>query len=371
MLIRSFKSADELENDEYIDCGILVYKRHIFIFVDPVEYENNTVKYGKAVIINESVSKGNKEGTIFHISSDNSVIIRTSVYFCSIIFERSLEIKTSELCVNNAYSKESQTLFDKNKVIQYFTGHYSDILKDDIVTDISLNVIESIVNDVDTTVLPPIFYTELQQYKTVDDVFSLNFYYMDVYSGKEILDNKTRVSFMNINSWDTMRLSIMGIIRKVAAEAHGTFDLADLLHSSFTNFLGNNTFFVYDSDGNGINKPGVNIVEGKIPLAQWYTPNHISDNVTTALTLFEQGCRDLEEMYGHIRVNCYTDKIGEKMNIKFKDYITPPKEIKALSGSNSDGEKMSVDTGYHIERAIEDTIDQISQEMNCQSEYYK
>jgi hypothetical protein len=371
MIIKSFRTNTELESGEYKDCGILFYKRHIFLFVDPLEYNNNSVKQAKAVIINESVSKGTKEGTIMHITIDNSVIVRTSVYFCNAVFEISNKIELSQFFVNSAYTKESQTVFDKNEVIQYFPGHYSVVLENLNCGGMS-EIYDEITSSFESTVLPPTYYSELQQYRETCDIYNCGGAMMEeIYSGKELIDNKTSINVLDINIWDTMRISLLGFMQKMKDEIHGTFDLAELIHGSFVNFVGDNTYFIYDSDGNGLNKPGVNLVEGKVPLAEWYTHKHISENVDTALKLFEQSCRELENQHGHIKVHCYTSKIGDKIKIKFKDYISNPKHLNPMGESAPDGDKSSIDTGYYIDKAIMDTVDQLSEDLYSHSEYYE
>jgi hypothetical protein len=365
MLIRSFAPNIELERNEYADCGILEYKRHIYVFVDPNEYDNNTVKKAMCAILNQSVYKGNKEGTIVRIPVDNSVLIKTSLYFCNMRYEIPGNIKSSQIDVTSAYSKESQTMFESNQVVDYFAGHYSHVFDSDP------EIYNEIENNFETTVLPPNYYNEMQQYKATSDLFTLGGSYIDFYTWNDIVDKKTIVEFVDVNLWDTMRLFFLGALWRLEDEAHGTFDLADLIHSSFVNYIGNDSYFIYDSDARGINKPGVNVVEGRVPLAKWYVPQHISNNVDTALSLFESGCHDLENKFGHIRVNCYTDKIGDKIKIKFKDYNTRPNDIKLVGSVSEEGDHISVDTGYHIEKAARDALDQIMEDVQTQSTYYK
>jgi hypothetical protein len=357
MLIRNFNSATSLENNKLADCGIIKYKRVIYLFVDPNAYGNNFIKTAKAVIINSSVNKGSKEGNIIHPSVDNSVMIRYSLYFCNVFFEESNNIKLSQFTVKNAYSHEMQTLFDQKQSANFMFGMYSS----------SLGKLEydneylfwEIVGNMDTTVLPPIYYTEMHQYKITGDLFSLCGI-GEIYSGSELIDNKTTIEYKDINSIDTMKYNFLGIMQSVEQKNGETLNVLNDFYHDFRDFIGKNCYFVYDSDGNGINNRGVNIVDGKIDYKSFYLPQYIRNNVTSALTLFEQSCRDIEDKYGHIKVLCYPDKIGNKTKIKFKDYNRYPEELKPLGYIDHDGNSLSSsDSGFHIEKQVDEVLDNL------------
>jgi hypothetical protein len=355
MLIRSFDTAKELSDNQLHDCGIIEYKRKIVLFADPASYKNNTLKAAKAVIINESVCKGTKEGNVTHVSVNNSVLIRYSVYFCDVVFEMPNNIKLSQFKVTSAYSKEWQSLFDQNNVMQYLTGRYSQNLG--ILEYANNQLYNEIICLMDTAVIPPLYYTEVHQYKISRDIFYMGGDSVDLYSGSELIDNKTQVNILDINLWDTMKYKTLGILDAIKNQANETFQHSSLFHYDFNRFIGENSIFIYDSDGKGKDSPGVNIREGDIPLKPFYTRPYIQDNVTNALILFEQSCHDIESQYGHIRVQCLPGKIGNKMRIKFKDYDGFPKEFIPLGSGTQSGNSSSIDSGYQIEREIDEAID--------------
>jgi hypothetical protein len=368
MLVRSFPNVRELESNELADCGIIEYQRKIYIFSRLEEYQQNTIKHAKAVIVNESVSKGNKEGNMMHIAIDNSVFIRTSVYFCDVIFELPGNVKLSQFRVTSAYSKEVQSLLDQNNVACYLTGNFSEALSKLEYTD--ENVFNEIINDMETTVLPPTFYNEVQQYKTKQDIYCLGGG-IEIYSGVELIDRKTKISFLNINLWDTMRLKFLGVIDTASEGAEKTLTLNTIFHSDFDNFIGENCTFIYDSDGKGPNDPGVNIIGKDIPYKKYYAPKYIPENVRNAYFLFEGTCHDIESAYGHIKVHCAPSKIGNAFKIRFKDYAGTPKSFIPLGNKMPDGDHLSsVDSGYFIEKNIDEVIETIYTDWHDDEMFY-
>jgi hypothetical protein len=356
MLIKNFQSASALESNKLIDCGILKYKRDIYLFVDPNAYKNNTVTSAKAVIINSSVSKGSKEGNMIQIAIDNSVIIRYSVYFCNVIFEIPGNIQLSQFVITSAYSKELQSLFDQNISSSFMPGMYSASLGRLAATDETL--FWELIGTMDSGVIPPEYYTEMHEYKVTGDLFTMcNI--TEIYSGSELIDNNTSTHYMDINLWDTMKYEFLGIMNKVEEKTNNTIDILDRFYNDFNDFIGNDGYFIYESDKKGKNNPGTNIVSGSIPYKSFYLPEYIKNNVTNTLLLFEQSCHDIEKEYGPIKVQCYPSKIGNKVKINFKDYIQFPKELTPLGNVDQDGAKSSSDKGFHIEKIIDDTLENL------------
>jgi hypothetical protein len=355
MLIRTFDSAKSLEDNKLKDCGIIKYKRDICILVNPEEYENNTTRRGKAVIINQSVSKGNKEGNLVHVAVDNSLLVRCSVYFCDVLFEVANNIGLSQFTVENGYSKEYQSLFDSNVTATYLPGNYSNILSR--IEDYNPELYSDIITNVDTAVIPPIFYNEVQQYKLTQDIFCMGGTVSEVYSGRDLIDNNTKISFLNINFWDTVRFKVLGIMSSVEENSSETFNVANLLYHDFSHFVGEGATFIYDSDGKGQGIGGMNIVGGDIPLKQYFTKSFIPNNVDSALILFEHTCHDIEKSYGSVKIQCRPSKIGNKIKIRLKDYKSFPSDFSPLGLIGPDGGSSSVDTSYNIEKEMNELIE--------------
>jgi hypothetical protein len=264
-------------------------------------------------------------------------------------------VRRSQISVENAYSNEYQSLFDNNTTAIYLTGNYSNML--DKLEETNPDVYYDIINNMDTTVLPPLYYTEKHQYSRVNDIFCMGGSTIEIYGGNELVDNQTTITFTDINFWDSMKLRLLGLMKYAERNSNDMCNIANLLYHDFSRFAGEDTLFIYDSDAYGINKPGSNIIGGEVPFKLYYAPSYLPNNVNTALTLFEQTCHDIESNHGHVRVMCYPGKIGNKMRIKFKDYASFPSNIKPLGDVNENGGSSSFDAGYHIEKEIGEAID--------------
>jgi hypothetical protein len=277
------------------------------------------------------------------------------VYFCDIIFEISNNVSRSQLTVENAFSNEYQPLFDSDTTAIYMTGNYSKILNE--IESNNSEAYYDIINNMDTTVLPPVYYTDKHQFCHVSDIFSLGGSTAEIYGGNELIDNKTKITFTDINFWDSMKLKLLGMIKYAQRDSSNILNIADLLYHDFSHFIGEDALFIYDSDAYGIDKCGSNIIGGDIPFKSYYTPSYIPNNINTSLTLFEETCHSIENNYGHVRVMCYPSKIGNKIKIRFKDYASFPSDNKPLGPITEEGGSSSFDSGYHIEKEISEAID--------------
>jgi hypothetical protein len=141
------------------------------------------------------------------------------------------------------------------------------------------------------------------------------------------------------------------------ARSWETLNIADLFYHDFSSFVGEDATFVYDSDAKGPGEGGMNILGGKVPLRDYFTPSFIPENAISALTLFRQTCHDIENAYGHIKVHCYPSKIGNKIKIRLKDYASFPPELEPLGSIDQDGGSTSVDSSYNIEKDFVEAIE--------------
>jgi hypothetical protein len=240
-------------------------------------------------------------------------------------------------------------------------GMYSSVL--DKIENTDPQLFYDIMSNMDSSILPPVYYTEMHEYKVTSDLFTLGGIVSEIYSGDELLDQKTSIQFMDIGLWDTMRYAFKGVLQNLETNKNTieTFNMLDYFYSDFIDFIGDDCYFIYDSDAKGPSNPGVNIVKGSIPYKAFYVPHYIELNVTTALTLFEQTCHDVEKNYGHIRLYCHPSKIGNKLKVRFKDYQGYPKNAFPLGGIEDDGlTNSSSDNGFHVEKQITEVIDNIS-----------
>jgi hypothetical protein len=361
VIIRDFKSIKELDDGGLSDCGIIYYKRTIIIFAIPEEVTNRTLKAAKAAVINESVSKGTKDGNIVHPSAYDSFLIRTNVYFCHVLFEQPCNVYLAQYRVESAYSKEHHAFLSSGNVAHYNIGHYSEQLGE--LENKNVYLYNEIVANMDVVVIPPIYYTEMHQYRHTSDLFCIGSA-LEIYGGKELIDNKTTFQFIDIELWDTIKYSIFNVLDNVIDQAPNAFNLSDYLNGTFNNFIGKDAYFIYDSDAKGMNRAGLNVVNLGIPFADFYPRKYIPENIKTALTLFENDCRDIEKEYGHIRLYSRPSNIGNKIKIQFKDYNDVPPGFDPVNNDYAAHKRsISVDHGFNVNREISEVINLLSDEI--------
>lgn len=357
MILRQFNDFDD-DDEDFVslkEYGILENRRTIFVFVDRNAYNARLVRNAKLVILNECAYMGDKMGNLVRPFIPHSVLVKAAVYFGNAIFEVPNELKSSYITIQSGFTKEKQSLFGTpdNRTLVYQPGYYSSSL-----FETAESIRESIVDSLETATLPPNYYTERHMFRLTGDynhIHSSEFF--SQLSGSQLLDNSTRVTYMDVNLWDTMRTDILGKLSSSDSRYNETFSLSQSVINGLSTFVGEGSIFIYDSDARGFGLSGSNIKGGKIPLGKYYHGKYIIDNLDSARTLFEAGCHDLEAQYGHVRVMAAPGSIGNKIKIIFKDYSADNQPIIPLGGFDQDGGKSAIDNGFMTDRIIEDTIE--------------
>jgi hypothetical protein len=367
MIIRNFRnmSFDNNEND-LESIGILEHKRNIIIFVNPDEYKYNTIRTGRAVIINECSFLSNSLANVIHPAINNTNIVRISVYFCDVEFAESRNPKTATFLIRCGYSKDIENIFATSDPLSnihvpaYYSLEMNDlVMTPDIDRDSAKRVIDNINGGTNTTVVYPQYYTEGHMHLKEGEYYPM--YAYDIacnVMGQELYDSSTRVVFLDINLWDSMRTEIMQkfqnelITDSPIAQIRRTFDFSDEITSSFENFIGEDSVFIYDSDGKGLGIPGYTIKNGTVPLKDYFHMDFIKKNVNFALESFIFRCRDIEKDYGHVRIICAPNFVGSKIKARFKDYIPGNEPIQNLNDKTT----ASIDGGFKTENEVNDYI---------------
>lgn len=358
MIIRSFGDfLDSCDDDDLERFGILQHKRTIYIFVDPNEYKHKIVKKGKCVIINECVYLG-KKGNLVTIKIDNSTINRTAVYFGVVGFEVPSDVRTAIFNIDVGTNKETQTIHDTHdndyNIDNTISREKSIISASMLRVDNEDGCIDEIVSSNETYVLPPTFYTEYHMVNNVGDFGNFMLDFVDnKYDYRSLTDRTTKYQFMDINLWDTMKAEINHCLGDLECGNNDAFTVSDTLSTAFNSNLTDGAIFIYDSDGNGFGKDGINVKGGRVPYGKYYSKHYLARNLENSLSLFTQSCHLLEGQYGHIRVMCNPSEIGAKTKITFKDYVKPPiKPIKTEGMATTS----AIDNGSVANRCVDELI---------------
>jgi hypothetical protein len=154
------------------------------------------------------------------------------------------------------------------------------------------------------------------------------------------------------------------------------FEFSNSLKSSFNSFIGNNTTFIYDSDALGYGKSGFNVRGGNIAFGKYYTKDYLSNNLKGTLSRFEQECKDIEQIAGHVRILYNPSIIGDKFKITFKDHkvspITVPSQIEnnglIKTNASNTAPLSAIDNGYAVDSMMRDIL---SLEYQAQQESFQ
>lgn len=366
MILRNFVNSDRDNNiidninGDLRSLGILDYRRNIIVFVEPCDYNNLTTVKGKIIIINECIYEGFGGTNIIHFNIPNSILIRSSVYFGEVFFQEPNNVKTSMISLRSAVCIEKQRLYSDNFSTDQNLINYRPTYVSNDLSKTDQDIIDTITAGFELYVLPPKYYTEKHMVNIEGDFYNI---FVDGtclnIDCSELIDRSTKIHFMDINSYDTLKEDVLNNINNqtnsyTCKKYEETFSLSDSIISGFDNYIGSDTIFIYDSDSKGKSK--INIKDGIVPYGKYYPKEYLINNLNSCATMFEQSCKDIEDIYGHIRVHCSPNKIGNKVKIKFKDYnISPIMNINNLSNDPSRN-IIHVDNGYNISKNVEETL---------------
>ena len=363
MIIRNFSDMqDGYDAEDLSEFGIIKHKRTIFLFVDKNAYEARMCKSAKVAILNECVYRGDEFGNLTTFKVPDSTINRTSLYFGTVAYEVPNDIRTAIFAIEVGLNKERQTYHTTDEVCQSETAEVSTLL-----AQCDSGVANEYLTQVQTTVVPPMFYTELHMYKQTGD---WGYFMLDVtetaFEYSKLVDNSTRFEYMDINHFDTMKSEMIGRLQSSdSSNPTEAFNLSETITSSFAQCMFDDCTFVYDSDARGLNSPGVNVVGGKVTYGKFMPKQWLARNRDNSLTLFEQACHLLEGQYGHVRVHCHHSELGNKVKIKFKDYMTTTPVVPMRK--EIDGTMIStVDQGYSTNNEIAEQVQNLTD--NCMFE---
>lgn len=362
MLIRNFSATcgdgDMGEEANRRALGIYDARRTIYVFVDKLSYEAKNYKFAKAAIINECAYDSEKYMTGLRRSGAH--IVRKAVYFGTIVcgMPGNIQSPGSFFTLDNSITSEKDVILGKD-VISHGSAVFSSRLQN---MDNDERLCVEIPKDIWT--LPPQYYTEMMMCKDTGDFYDLN---TETFACKvpidELIDHSTTYQFMDIDKYDTMRLELAGSMVKAESKFDKSIQVPQSVGTAFNGFEGRGSIFIYDSDAFGFGKDGVNVKGGYFPQGKFYDKGWVANNLANTLDFFRMECKDVEEMYGHVRVLYNPDALGNKFKIRFKDYnvspITPLGKVDNngdIDATKSDCVTSGLDTGYVTDRSVADSI---------------
>ena len=324
---------------------ILEAHRFIYLFFDQNAIDNhnlkNTVKgeliYGKAIQINLSITKGGKEN--FDIMPwmrrcDNSTYMTATMYTYDTVFETDItNIYSAKFILNEAIISSTMNDYNTSKAMLCGENYYS---KDFRNNDTKKELISRFVNVNASEIPDPIYYTIRHQELCEGDYYSLNSIGTVIeHEGKELYDDNTRVSVMNMSLIATleprMKKKIYDVRHQVRSSDYklNTYDQTqlseDLLYTEFETMQHGYTY-IYDSQA-GINIVSSEMVNGKIVKRTGYLPfknyqfnDKLQDDIERTLRMIQNHAKEVESQFGSVRLHFTPLYFGDKTDIYFKDW---------------------------------------------------
>lgn len=333
MIIRDFGEAGNsfgCDSDKK-KFGIIDCHRKIYIFVTQDEYKNKNFIKCPMAILNECVSKSSY--TFSHvICHDTGIDLRRSVYFGTIYtnFPGNIQSPEAFFALDNFRSTEKTIL--PEEIESHGTLDYS-IRFRDIDNDTILLMANNLT---EVNALPPQYYTEHEMYGDLGDFADMKYENIGWKTNMtDLIDNYTVIQFMDIMKFDSMRLELYGKLVDASSKYSDSFSAPMNIGGGLNDYYGKDAVFIYDSDGKGMNKCGVNVKGGRIPYGKMINKRLLANNLENTLERFTLDCQDYEKEYGHIRVLYSPNDLGGKYKIRFKDYIKSP--IKPIAAINNFG----------------------------------
>ena len=357
LITKPYVSPDEQLRMDLSECGITKCSRKLIFFVDKIEYELGTCKFGKAIQINLSVETGNISDSMsmFGIVTRNSSIVKNCVYKYDVIFPNGpSDLQSAVLILQDAYTIEEINDFDdrlayKNDMVKYN--------KSLCATDGKMEELASI-RDLDRNQIPiPKYYNMKHQEYCEKENFSIIWTtYSLTYEGHELIDPNTYVEIHDVKTYDTLMTTLIQQIQMKSAnktELNTVNMISDCFIITAESLL-NGYSFIYDTEM-GINVksiPGVT----SVPYGQFRIIENLVSNLQMLTDFIKMEAKLIEKKYGSIRMYYVPLMSGDKLDIKFKDY---------KQENQPDFNKTKIDKGYTIEESLLEDI----QDLQCAYTY--
>ncbi len=324
--------------------GIMEAHRFIYLFFDQNALDNHKLKqtvkgdsiYGKAIQINLSISKGGKENfdlTPWMRKCDNSTNMVAAMYTFDTIFDTDIiNIYSAKFILNEALISSTMNDYNISKAMLCGENYYSKDLRNN---ESKKESISRFVNISASEIPDPIYYTIRHQEACEGDIYSLNGINTIIeHEGKELYDENTRVSVMNMSLIDTLEPKMKKKIYDVRHQVRNSdyklnmYDQTqlseDLLYTEFETMQHGYTY-IYDTQA-GINIVSNEMVNGKIkktgyiPFKKYQFDDKLQQDIERTLRMIQAHAKEVESQFGSVRLHFTPLYFGDKSDIYFKDW---------------------------------------------------
>ena len=339
MKLRVWNNSDKFLDDcsrQLKEANILEAHRFIYLFFshdDLIRDKNNEfsstdVIIGKAIQVNMAISQGadNIEmSPMFRMNCQNSTVMSMTMYFYDVVFHGSIRnVNDGLFSMTNAISTSTMNDYDSRMAMSNGQNFYSKDIRDDPNKKRKLS---NLLYYSAPNIPEPMYYSmmhmenekdEIYCITSIDTSFSLN--------GYELIDDKTRISIMNMSSMDSMIPQLknkmydirnMTNIKTSPIKMCDSTELSSLMLYNDVESMQNGYMYSYDSEiGRQLEKTS----KSMIPFGEYQFKDKMVQDLERMMDGVESYGRSLEREFGSVRIIYTPLYFGDKVDIYFKDY---------------------------------------------------
>lgn len=370
---------------EFDEADILDAHRFIYLFFDQNAIDDHEMKrtikgnliYGKAIQINLSISK-NSNGNLAIVpwfrGNPDSSCMTISMYCYDTIFETDItNIYSAKFILNDAIISATLNDYDSKKSMLFGENFYSKEFRN---SEWKKNSLTSMIGENAPDIPDPKFYTIRHQEVVDDDLYSIhNINWVIEHEGKELYDDKTRISVMNMSLIETLESKMRKKVYDVRHQVRNSdykltmYDQTELSEDTFYRdfeSMQHGYTYIYDSQA-GINvvsnrvlSNGQVVSTGYMPFKKFQFNDKMQYDIENTLKAIKNHAKDVEKQFGSIRIHFTPLYFGDKTDVYFKDW----KKDRQPTLKN----KMDIDNGFKLSNEMSTISTELSLMEDCDSD---
>lgn len=334
--------------------GIFKCMRELHLFINKA-YENITGEggFGKAILLNQSLSESSKVIDNSLVRNNNSMILLLNLYDFDVEFiGPSKNYLNSYFTLNNAFSNSETIDYDAKRHFKNGTSLYKNLIKLDLTHEMYRDYMIGL--EMRNIMIPrPKYYSINQEDKHGEYEGGLNEIFDEIiYQGQELIDRgRTTIFVHDLSEWDryfaqlTSREDIIerntellypnlfehkkNTLDEKEVNLVNPMDITDSLFNYTAPSMIEGLVYAYDTSGKyrtNKNPDGNSSLYSipNIPLTTPFAPYRMADNlnlsVKSTLDAFDMLGQSLEAEYGNIDMFYSPSRYGDRLKIVFNDY---------------------------------------------------
>lgn len=327
MRILAWESQEfRIGNEKRIDeAGIFACAREIYVFVDEnILKSMGDVPVGKAVIINYSMSKS--EGILDRCDyrHPSNHIMLFNMYWFDVDFVKGVrKVKEAIFTLTGAFSSSTTNIWCTPEPTAYSIGnslYNSSVTNDNEVMDYFEDV------EINNNLIPePLYYNIEHMDKLTRNYCALNSNTsLYVYSGDQLIDNRTMISVLDMNKWDTFNTTKMMELNNIREndDIHSldSTEITDNLFTASSNSLISGLIYGYDTLTGKVDIVYDKDIPVHVPFFKYQVPKKVENEIKTIQNNILEIGKMVEGEFGNVQILYSPGRAGDRLKTNFRDY---------------------------------------------------